>query len=116
MKTTSKKAYTKGQIEFWTHKNIITEAMKDGEKRTFREIARKVRLRDDQVWKRVSELETDGVLINVGTKDYEGRPNTLYQYNIEGVKPTKKQSFRDWCNVHHPEVVHKYDVLVKHEL
>ena len=116
MKTTSKKAYTKGQIEFWTHRNIITEAMKDGVKRTYREIASKVVLKDEQVWKRVSELEASGTLIDVGIKNVNGNPNTLYQFNFDGSKSTKKPQFKKWCKEVHPEIVHEFDVLFNHEL
>lgn len=116
MKNTSKKAFTKGQIEFWTHRNIITEAMKDGQKRTFREIAAKVILTEQQTWKRVSELETDGTLIDVGFKDFNGKSNTLYQFNFDGRKPTKQQSLLDWLKNEYPEILNKYKILVQHEL
>lgn len=116
MKNTSKKAFTKGQIEFWTHRNIITEAMKDGQKRTFREIAAKIRLTEQQTWKRVSELETDGTLIDVGCKDFNGKSNTLYQFNFDGRKPTKTPQFKAWCKEKHPDIVHEFDVLFNHEL
>ena len=114
MKNTSKQAYDNGQIEFLRHKNIILESMKDGLKRTYKEIAFKVRLRDDQVWKRVSELESDGKLINVGTVEVNGRSNTLYQFNFNNLPPTKKQSFTDFVKEHHPEIYEKYKILVLH--
>ena len=116
MKTTSKNAYTKGQIQFWTHRNIITEAMKDGQKRTFREIAAKVRLTNEQVWKRVSELEADGTFISVGTKDFNGNQNTLYQYNFDGRNSTKKQSFTAFAKEVHPDWITEYEIKVLHKL
>lgn len=116
MKNTSKQAYHKGQIEFWKHKNIILESMKDGLKRTYKEIAFKVRLRDDQVWKRVSELEADGKLINVGTVEVNGRSNTLYQLNFNNLPSTKKQSFSDFVKGKYPNIYEEYKILVLHEL
>lgn len=116
MKNTSKDSYNKGQIAYWTHRNIIVEAMKDGLKRGYKEIAFKVRLKEEQVWKRVSELESDGRLINVGTVKINGRENTLYQYNFNHLPATKKQSLKDWLKKEHPEILNKYKILVQHEL
>ncbi len=64
MKTTSKLAYKSIQEHLPPLHTKIIQALKEIGKGTFREIAKAANLRDEQVWKRLSELKKKGEVID----------------------------------------------------
>ncbi len=100
----------------WTHRKIIYNALK-GCELTYLEIAAKVRLKPEQVWKRASDLEHEDILIIVGQKEENGQPHSIYAQNpnppnLDGKIPP----FKEWVKENHPDIWHKYRALYHHEI
>lgn len=51
-----------------THRDKILAALRNMKEGTFEAIARYAQMKDSQVWKRISELERDGLIIDSGKK------------------------------------------------
>lgn len=51
-----------------THRDKILTALRTLKEGTFEAIARYAQMRDSQVWKRISELERDGLIVDSGKK------------------------------------------------
>lgn len=51
-----------------THRHKILAALRNMKEGTFEAIARYAQMRDSQVWKRISELERDGLIADSGKK------------------------------------------------
>lgn len=66
MRITSRIAYKEIQPQIGGIHKIIEKGMAQIKRGTFREIARASSLRDDQVWKRLSEMERKGIITNTG--------------------------------------------------
>jgi len=118
MTTASKEAYAKpeNQLSYWTHRNICLNALKNEFGMTFREVAYKTRLKPDSCWKRMSELNRDGKIKIIGEKMENGNLNSIYAINPEPEKFKKIPTFSQWVKENYPDILHKYNVLIKHEL
>ena len=119
MTTSSSKAFTRPEndIKFWTVRNIVFNALKsEPAGMTYREIARKVRLTPDAVWKRASELHKAGKIKIIEKRLENGFPNSIYAINPEAEDFKPVPTLREWLHASHPEILHKYQVLIKHEL
>lgn len=66
MRITSRIAHQSIQPQLGGIHKIIEAGMSKIKRGTFREIARASSLRDDQVWKRLSEMERKGIITNTG--------------------------------------------------
>jgi DNA-binding Lrp family transcriptional regulator len=116
--TASLKALTdpNNQKTRWTHRKIIYNALRDC-KLTNREIAAKVRLKYEQVWKRTSELHMADMIIIVDEKEEDGQANSIYMINPNPTDTSKiKIKFKDWAKKEYPNIWTEYRTLIHHEL
>lgn len=119
MTTASKEAYAKpeNQLSYWTHRNICLNALKNEFGMTFREVSNKTKLKPDSCWKRMSELHKDGKIKIIGEKMENGNWNSIYAIVTEPeLFCTKPPTLKAWLKENHPDILHKYNVLIKHEL
>lgn len=98
----------------WTHRKIAYNALKDCEL-TYLEIAAKVVLRPDQVWKRVSDMYAEDILIIVGEKEENGQPHSIYAHNPNPPKE-KKPPLKKWLETDYPHILHEWEALHCHKL
>lgn len=98
----------------WTHRKIIFNALK-GCELTYLEIAAKVRLKPEQVWKRTSDMQKEDILIIVGHKEENGQEHSIYARNPN---PTYKkyESLRAFIKRKYPNVLHEWQALNEHKL
>jgi hypothetical protein len=97
----------------WTHRKIAHNALK-GCELTNREIAAKVRLKYEEIWKRTSELHMADMIIIVGEKLENGQPNSIYAHNPNPPKE-KKLTYPQYCKTRE-DWKHIYDALENHKL
>ena len=81
---------------------------------TYMQLAAKIGLKPDQTWKRVSELNRDGLIMICGTTDTYSRYRLIREPGL--FKPEKVPPLKKWLSLFHPEILHKYQILIKHEL
>jgi hypothetical protein len=99
----------------WVHRKIIHNALK-GCELTYLEIAAKVVLKPEQVWKRCSDMYKEDIFIIVGKKEENGRPHSIYAHNPEPPNPNgKKPTFAEYAKTR-KDWKHQYRVLIHHEI
>jgi len=81
---------------------------------TYKQLAAKIGLKPEQVWKRLSELHTENMIAIAGTTDTYSRYKLVREPGLFPVE--KKPTFTDWAKQNEPEIWRKYRVLIWHEL
>jgi hypothetical protein len=113
--TASLKALTdpNNQKTRWTHRKIAYNALK-GCELTYLEIAAKVRLKPEQVWKRTSDMYKEDILIIVGEKEENGQPHSIYAHN-QNPPTEKKLTYIQYCKTRE-DWKHIYEALINHKI
>jgi hypothetical protein len=96
----------------WTHRKIAYNALKDCQL-TYIEVAEKVRMKPEQIWKRLSDMYKEDILIIVGEKEENGQPHSIYAHNPNPPKE-KKPTYIQYCNTRE-DWKHIYDALINHK-
>lgn len=118
--TSSKEAYfnPENQVKRLSHKQRCYNAL-IGETKglSYFLVAAKAGLTQQQTWKRLSDLNKEDKIIIIGTETINNRTFSLYAINQQPpLFYTKKLSLKDWLKLNFPEILTKYEILIKKEL
>lgn len=120
MTTASKQAYFNpdNQVRRISHKQKCYNAL-IGETAglTYIGVSAKTGLTPQQCWKRISELNKDGLIVIVDTKKIQNSTFSVYRINNQPqLFQTPKLTFKQFVKQENPELWHKWEVLHEHKL
>lgn len=117
MTQSSKSAYQTGKEKRASSRAKIIAALRTGNGFTFDQMARHTGLKRDECWKRLSELETDGIAQNLSNLIVNNIRYSVYTLNPQPeLFRTKRLTWAQYSKKKHPESYREWEVLNKHEL
>ena len=114
MNQNSLKAYfdESNQRKFNSHKaKIIRELSKTPYQHSY-QLARNVRLSNEAIKKRLSDLLNEGSIVVSGSVEYYGNSVSLYRVKTDHeIDSVRKPTLRNWLKDRHHEILKQYDLL-----
>ena len=101
-----------------TNKQKVLEALRAEDNQSRFEVGRHTGLGDWEAQKRISDLVNDGKVVITGSRKHGNNEISLYSIKKQlSLFPEKKKpSLRNWLKKEYPEILYKYELLIKHEL
>ena len=114
MNQNSLKAYfdESNQRKFNSHKAIIFRELSKTPYQHSYQIARNVKLVNEEVKKRLTDLLNEGSIMVTGSVEYHGNTVSIYKV-ISDPDPYsfRKLTLRTWMKDRHPDILKEYDLL-----
>ena len=114
MKQNSLKAYfdESNQRKFNSHKAIIFRELSKTPYQHSYQIARNVKLVNEEVKKRLTDLLNEGSIMVTGSVEYYGNSVSLYRVKTDHeIDSVRKPTLRNWLKDRHHEILKQYDLL-----
>ncbi len=118
MTTNSKKTFLQTVESRLSNKEKCLEALRTEPNQSRFEIGRKTGLGDIEAQRRLSDLYNDEKIDITGSRKHGEHDVSLYSVRSQlSLFPNKKPpTLKAWLKENHPDILHKYNVLIKHEL